>query len=192
MTTQQRVRILRRALAELEAGHPNRARELVEQLLRDLDPPAPPGVPALGPVLAGARSILLEQLTHPTGGLDHYPAFDFGFGQPGARIVAPERLEVTKHGRAVRRDGRPNGRIVYATGNSRLKYAFVHVEQPAAIGARIAKGGRVAEISANHEVPHGHLGIDARELLGHELERCPQRYVRCGPTIGEQLRRAAT
>lgn len=198
----ERARLLRwarRELAKTTQGYDDfkrtgrgdawiRALAALDRLAVDLEPPKPPGAPALGPILAGGRSVLLEDLTHATGGIPGYPAFDFGFGRPGALIVAPELLDVTRHGRAVRRDGRPNGRIVYATGCSGLRYAIVHVEEPALIGAKLRKGQRVAVISANHEIPHGHLGIDARSVLGRELEHHTD-YTHGAPTLGEQLRK---
>lgn len=187
MNDRKRAELLRRAVRELRAGHVNRTLELLEQLRRDLVPPPPPGAPNLGPVIAGGRSILLEDLTHATGGLPGFPAFDAGFGRPGVAVIAPERLTVTKIGRARRRDGSPNGRSVHATGASGLRYWFGHVEQPPAVGAELRKGARVALISANHEVPHLHVGIDARALIGHELEHHTD-YTHGGPTLGAQLR----
>lgn len=145
-----------------------------------------PTVPQLGPVTAGAPSVLLHDLTHATDGVPGFPAFDDAFGQPGKIVLAPEALTVTRLGHAVRRDGNPDGRIVYATGASRIRYCFVHLEDVPAVGTRIKSGGRIAVISANHEVPHLHVGIDARPLIGRELDHHTD-YSHGGRTVGAQL-----
>lgn len=149
---------------------------------------AAPRVPALGPVEPGGRSILEFDLTHVTGGLSAYPAFDGPFGA-GKTIIAPEKLTVTRLSSARRRDGNPNGKAFYATGVSGLRYWFGHIEQIPALGAVIPKGGKVGVVSANHEVPHLHVGIDAQDLIGKPLFSRTD-YQHGGPTIGEQLERA--
>lgn len=188
MTDRRRAQLVRRARLALQESPPKvgHALELLRQLLVDLDPPKPAGVPSLGPVVSGGRSILLEDLTHATDGVPGYPAFDTGVGRPGLAVLAPEALTVTRLGRFVRRDGRPNGRSVYATGRSTLRYVFGHLEQPVAVGTQLRKGSRVGVISSNHEAPHLHLGIDARPLLGRELEHHLD-YTHGSPPLGEQL-----
>lgn len=147
-------------------------------------------VPNLGPVVRGGKPILEHDLTHATGGLPGFPAFDDGF-KAGRTVIAPERLTVTALGRARRRDGRPNGQSVHATGRSGIRYWFGHVAAPAPIGTVIPKGKRVAVISSNHEAPHLHVGIDARPLIGHELKHHTD-YTHGAPTVGAQLTRALT
>lgn len=142
--------------------------------------------PSLGPVVFGGQSVLDHDLTHATGGLDGFPAFDDGF-QAGASVLAPEPLKVTGIGSARRRDGNPNGKSVHATGVSGIRYWFGHVENPRVTGSAIPKGERFAIVSGNHEMPHLHVGIDASALIGHELEHHTD-YTHGGRTVGEQLR----
>lgn len=146
-----------------------------------------PRVPPLGPVLKGGRSVLAHDLTHATGGLKFYPAFDDGFGFAGASVIAPEKLEVTQIGGTVRRDGKPDGKSVRATGVSGIKYWFGHLEGVPKVGDRLIKGQKIGRISSNHELPHVHVGLDARALIGHELVH-KLNYSHGGPTVGLQLK----
>ena len=154
-------------LEQYAAGHPARA------------------TPDLGPVTPGGVTVLAHDLTHATGGLDGYPAFDDAFSA-GVLVIAPEPLKITAHGSTRRRDGQPNGRSVSATGDSGIRYWFGHIEQPEATGSRVAKGGRIAVVSGNHEEPHLHLGIDARPLTGFEFEHHTD-YTHGAATVGAQL-----
>jgi hypothetical protein len=162
--------------------------EALDELARDLEleKPGNPKVPSLGSVVKGGVSVLTHDLTHATDGVDHMPAFDEGFGLPGLEVIAPESLTVTKIGRFVRRDGTPNGRSVYATGRSGIKWVFGHVENPPRVGAKIRKGAQFCTISPNHEVPHLHCGVDARALTGRDLEHHTD-YTHGAPTVGSQL-----
>ena len=144
-------------------------------------------VPKLGPVLRGGRCILDQDLTHPTSGLKGYPAFDDGFGRAGASVIAPEALEVTKIGSTVRRNGKTNGKSVHALGASGIKYWFGHLEQVPKAGDVLGKGAKIGVISPNHEVPHVHVGIDARALIGHELVH-KLTYAHGAPSVGLQLK----
>lgn len=188
MTDRKRAQLVKRARLLLQEDPPKigRALDTLRLLLLDLDPPKPEGVPNLGPVIAGGRSILREDLTHATDGVPGYTAFDTGIGRPGLAVIAPEQVTVTKIGQFVRRDGSPNGRSVYATGRSGLRYVFGHLENVPKVGAKIGKGGRVGTISPNHEAPHLHLGIDARPLIGRELDHHAD-YTHGGAPLGEQL-----
>ena len=161
--------------------------ELAEDL--ELEKPASPKVPALGWVVKGGVSALTHDLTHATDGVDHMPAFDEGFGLPGLGVIAPESLTVTKIGRFVRRDGKPNGRSVYATGESGIRWVFGHVEDVPEVGAKIRKRAQFCTISPNHEVPHLHCGVDARALTGRDLEHHTN-YTHGAPTVGAQLAKA--
>jgi hypothetical protein len=144
-------------------------------------------LPELGPVVEGGKSVLEHDLTHATGGLDGYPAFDDGF-RSGAVVVAPETLTITGIGSARRRDGNPNGLSIHATGESGIRYWFGHVEQPPTHGTRVGKGRRLAVVSGNHEAPHLHVGLDVSRLTGRELEHHTD-YTHGGRTVGEQLAR---
>lgn len=166
----------------------NSTREL-DALKTALKPPPPPNVPPLGPVVPGGRSVLDQDLTHATGGLPGYPAFDDAVGHPGMAVIAPEGLTVTRQSSARRRDGRPNGKAFYATGASGLKYWFGHVDAAPAVGTKFRKARRMAVISANHEAPHVHVGIDAQAVIGHELAHHTN-YTHGAPTVGKQLAEA--
>lgn len=144
-----------------------------------------PAVPDLGPVVSGGKSVLDQDLTHTTGGIDGYPAFDDGF-RAGAVVIAPEPLTVTRLSSARRRDGNPNGKAFYATGASGIRYWFGHVEQIPAVGEKLAKGARLGLVSANHEAPHLHVGIDASALVGRQLQHHTD-YTHGGATVGKQL-----
>lgn len=160
---------------------------LADALLGDYEPP--PAIPQLGPVVPGGMRVLDHDLTHATGGLPGFPAFDDGFSA-GQLVIAPEPVQVTQLGRARRRDGRPNGLSLWATGASGIVYWMGHVARPVTVGTRAKLGGRLAIVSANHESPHLHVGIDASALIGRELEHHTD-YTHGGPTVREQLERAA-
>jgi hypothetical protein len=191
MTDKQRVAKLRVAVAALKKTtsgyHPTgvywrKALGILAELEHDLEPSR---VPNLGPVTPGGKSVLLQDLTHATGGLNGYPAFDDAFGA-GIRVIAPEPLTVTRQSGARRRDGRPNGKAFYATGHSALEYWFGHVDIAPRVGARFNKGELMAHVSGNHEAPHLHVGIDARTLIGKELVHHTD-YTHGAPTVGVQL-----
>lgn len=165
----------------------NATREL-DRLKAGLQPKPKRKVPALGPVVRGGTPILEQDLTHATGGLDGYPAFDDAVGHPGMAVIAPEALTVTRQSSARRRDGQPNGKAFYATGASGLQYWFGHVDVAPAVGAAFRKGQRMAAISANHEAPHVHVGINAHAVLGHELAHHTN-YTHGAPKVGAQLRK---
>ena len=161
--------------------------EVAAEQVAESPPESKPALPDLGPVVAGGKSVLDHDLTHATGGLDGYAAFDDGW-RAGLAVVAPEALTVTRLSSARRRDGDPNGRAFYATGASKIRYWFGHVDDPPAVGARFKKGQKLAVISANHEEPHLHVGVDASALIGRELEHHTD-YTHGAPTVGAQLSR---
>lgn len=167
--------------------HWRRATRQLDVLKRELQPKAK--VPALGPVVRGGKPILEQDLTHETGGVPNHPAFDDAIGRPGVAVIAPEAMTVDRIGSAVRRDGRPNGKSVHASGASGIHYWFGHLEDCLPAGTKVKKGQRFAVISANHEAPHVHVGIDARRLLSRDLEHHTD-YTHGGPTVGAQLRKA--
>lgn len=178
------------------SGHWASALKLLDDLHHELTPPAPKprGRVVLGPVIAGGHSILDQDLTHITDGMTDggsvWPAFDDGVGHPGMKVLAPERLKITGHGQALRRSGRPNGKSInIAIGASGIEYWIGHLEDVAAIGAIVQKGGKIGVISANHEAPHVHFGINARTLLGRDLDHHAN-YTHGAPKVGVQLRAA--
>ena len=197
-------KLIDQAVAELEqtaygylelklpaSGHWATGLTLLAKARKSLDPPPKPPGPKinLGPVLKGGRSVLEQDLTHPTGGLEHYPAFDDGIGHPGLAVIAPEAMTVTKIGRFVRRDGNPDGKSVYGDGASKIEWVFGHLENVPAVGAKLRKGARVGTISPNHEAPHVHVGINTDKLLGHELAHHTN-YTHGAATVGAQLKKA--
>jgi hypothetical protein len=153
---------------------------------------AKPPVPNLGPVIYGSKPILLESPTHNTDGLfqrtgSEYPAFDFGW-IAGMEVLAPENLTVTDQSSAMGADA------FYATGVSGLKYWFGHIVKAPATGVRFEKGNMLSRIALIPGADHGHLGIDARTLIGKDLKwgrngNGPD-YTFGAPTIGVQLTRA--
>jgi len=203
LTDRQRLNLLKKARRRLEnttqgfvdfaktgkGSEWRSALEALDALAADLEleKPATPNVPALGPVVKNGVSVLTHDLTHATDGVDNMPAFDEAVGSPGLAVIAPEGLTVTKIGRFVRRDGRPNGRSVYATGTSGINWVFGHVEGPPAVGATIRKGAEFCTISSNHEAPHLHCGIDARALTGGADLEHHTNYTHGAPTVGVQL-----
>lgn len=191
MTDKQRLAKLRQAVAALKkttAGytptgvHWRKALGIFAELERDL---APSAVPSLGPVVRGGKSVLFQDLTHATGGLPGYPAFDDGF-RPDLEVLAPESLTVTRQSSARRRDGNPNGKAFYATGESGLRYWFGHTDVAPKVGARFGKGQTMCRISGNHEAPHLHVGIDAVPLIGRELAHHTD-YTHGAAKVGVQL-----
>lgn len=157
-----------------------------QELLRDEyagahTPPDP--VPELGPLWSGGLSVLEQDLTHETSGIELYPAYDDAF-QAGRQILAPELLEVT------RASSSNPGDAFYANGDSGLSYWFGHLVTAPAVGRRFSKGDVVGTV-LDHNVgggPHVHLGVNVERLLGpgHELEHHSD-YTHGAPTIGEQL-----
>lgn len=157
-----------------------------------------PIVPALGPVIPGGKSILLEAPTHETDGVfdspnvpkrnggngSHYPAFDYGW-DAGVKILAPEDLIITGQSSAMGADA------FYALGDSQLAYWFGHLTRSPATNTRFHKGQVMSTIAAIPGADHGHLGIDARKLTGKDLKwgkrgNGPD-YTYGSPTIGRQL-----
>lgn len=181
-------------LKQTEHGYDPRARRwreamhLIDTVEAQL---ASPPVPYLGPVIPGGKPILLESPTHNTDGLyrrtgSQYPAFDFGW-HAGLKVLAPEGWEVTRQSSAQGADA------FYATGDSGLRYWLGHIVKAPATGQRFTKGQTVATIASIPGVDHGHLGIDARPLIGHDMtwgKPVGRDYTFGGPTIGQQLTRA--
>lgn len=207
MTDKQRLALLRKAEAALrqtQEGYTNapngpnwrEAFKYLERLAQDLTPHK--NVPDLGPVTKGGKSVLLQDLTHETGGFPNensdsvMPAFDDAIGHPGLAVIAPEALTVTRQSSAQRRDGNPNGKAFYATGVSGIKYWFGHVDASPAVSAKFKKGQKMAAISSNHEAPHLHIGVDARALNGGKDLLHHTDYTHGAPLVGTQLIKALT
>ena len=148
------------------------------------DPPSSGGdVPNLGPIYSGSKSVLDQDLTHATGGLDLYPAFDDAFGE-GRTIIAPENIEITKAS-----SSNP-GDACYALGDSGIQYWFGHLTTAPSVGVRISKGGKVGVTCVNNigGGPHCHLGINVENLWGKgkQLQHHTD-YTHGAPTVGDQL-----
>jgi hypothetical protein len=193
MTEKQRLNTLRRAVRHLknttqgyasfeESGRGSEwaaAMRDLAALEKDLQPH--PRAPNLGPVVVGGKSVLEQDLTHATGGLPGYPAFDDGW-VAGRSVIAPEDLVVTKQSSA------QGGDAFYATGVSGIKYWVGHVDRAPITGKKFRKGDHMASISGDHPRPHVHLGIDARGLIGRELLHRKD-YTHGAPKVGPQLER---
>ena len=146
-------------------------------------PPSPP--PVIGPVFAGGQSVLAHDLTHETSGLPLYPAFDDAFRE-GTPIIAPEPLRVTNSS-----SSRP-GLAFYATGASKIRYWFGHLDRTHSPGTRFARGDLVGHVAHNAigGGPHVHVGVNVEGLLGAGRELIHHSdYSHGAPTIGEQLAR---
>ena len=202
MTNKERVELLEYALEELRktregfdaagqtGGHWRRAMQRLDELHEDLkakaDQSTAPGkgVPRLGPVWKGGKPILAQDLTHATGGLPLYPAFDDAF-VAGREIIAPEGLVVTRDSSA-----RP-GDAFYATGRSGIRYWFGHLVKAPAVETKFRKGATMG-IVLDHDVgggPHVHVGINIEDVVaaGRELKHNTG-YTHGAPLIGQQLK----
>jgi hypothetical protein len=178
------VRKARRHLKRTKQGYTQEGSEwkaalaALDQLERDLKPAV-----ALGPVWVGGKSLLAQDLTHATSGIELYPAFDDAFNQ-GLVIVAPEDLVVTRAS-----SSRP-GLAFYATGKSKLRYWFGHLDRTHQAGAKFKKGDAVGKVAANTigGGPHVHVGVNVELLLGAGKQlKHHTNYTHGAPTIGAQL-----
>lgn len=152
--------------------------------------PKPNPVPDLGSLYRGGASVLYHSLTHNTDGdyeLSHYyPAFDDGW-IAGRTVLAVEDLVVSKA------SGANPGDAFYATGKSKLRYWYGHLNSAPGVGLAFKKGARVGTIAWQpNDKSHVHLGIDARSLIGHTLlygatGHGPD-YTYGSPTVVTQLR----
>jgi hypothetical protein len=133
----------------------------------------------LGPVLAGHKGVCDNDLTHATDGFPWHPAYD-DFADPGTPVLAPEDLVITKWGSA------QGGESVHADGVSGIHWWFGHVDKRRPVGTKIKKGQRFASVSAEHREPHVHVGVDARAVIGHELEHHTN-YTHGAPKVCAQL-----
>jgi hypothetical protein len=155
------------------------AQRLLQEELRVQTPDT--SVPNLGPVWPGGMSVLDHDLTHATGGIDGYPAFDDAF-VAGRDVIAPEELVVT------RSSSSNPGDAFYAEGESGLLYWFGHLVVAPDPGRTFGKGAKLGDV-LDHSVgggPHVHVGIDAEPLIGRELAHHTD-YSHGAPTVGEQL-----
>jgi len=194
------LKLTRYGYTELKApsGHWAAGLKLLAQARATLDPPKRVQAKVdLGPIVRGGTSILQMDATHVTDGMNLHgsvwPALDDGFGHPGLTVIAPENVRVTGHGHAKRRDGRPNGvSINIAVGDSGIEYWIGHLDTTglAPVGAKVKKGGKLGVITANHEAPHVHLGINACKLLGGKDLLHHNDYTHGAPLIGLQLKNA--
>lgn len=196
MTDRERLALLRKAERHLkrtrqgyvqfaESGKGSEWRAAIvalEKLERDLDERVPP----LGPVVRGGKSMLLHDLTHKTSGLDFYPAFDDAYEQ-GEVILAPEALIVDK-----KLSSAHPGLAFYATGRSKLRYWFGHLDRRHPLGTRFAKGDAIGKVAANSigGGPHVHVGVNIELIAGAGKQLIHHTdYTHGSPTIGAQLAR---
>lgn len=144
---------------------------------------APRSAPNLGPIVDGGQLLLDQDLTHPTSGIPLYPAFDDAFAV-GYDVLAPERMVVS-------RDSSSNpGRAFYATGDSKLKYWFAHLDRTHYAGQVFNKGAFVGNVAPNYigGGPHCHVGVNVELLLGWGEQLAHRtNYTHGAPTIRAQL-----
>ena len=159
--------------------------EYAQRLIRDESILAV--VPNLGPVHSAGQSLLQQDLTHATGGIPLYPAFDDAF-RTGCVIIAPEQITITKAS-----SSNP-GDACYAEGQSKLRYWFGHLAQAPAVGEKIAKGKRIGVTCLNNigGGPHVHVGVNVEGYWskGRQLQHHTN-YTHGAPTIGVQLAKGA-
>lgn len=189
MTDQQRLALLREAQACLKQttrGYTpsglywKRAFEKLDLLAADLAPPPPP---TIGPLYKGGKSVLEQDCTHATDGIPLYPAFDDAFKE-GLLIIAPEAMEVTRES-----SSRP-GLAFYATGRSKLRYWFGHLDRTHKAGTRFRKGDTIGRVAPNRigGGPHVHCGVNVELLWGKGKQLAHHTdYTHGAPTIGKQL-----
>lgn len=200
MNDKQRLVLLRKAQAELRqtktgysphGQHWKPAIVALDKLADDLGAV----LPALGPVWSGGKAVTAQDLTHATGGLPLYPAFDDAFSQNGGIIViAPERLIVRKGS-----SSHP-GDAFYGEGDSGLRYWFGHLVTAPSVGRVIKKGARIG-VTLKHNIgggPHVHVGINVEKLFGPGKQLLYGKtghgpdYTHGSPTIGVQLAEGLT
>lgn len=140
-------------------------------------------VSPLGPIKLGGKSILLFECTHFTEGIG-WPAFD-DKGRPGTAIIAPEPLVVYDN-----TSGAQGGDAFYCRGEwTAMEYWVGHITTVPRQGARFVKGQKMTTISADHVIPHVHLGINAVPYIGKPLIS-HDNYSVGAPKIGVQLKAA--
>ena len=145
--------------------------------------PQKPNLPNLGPVFKGGKSVLDHDLTHATGGIPLYPAFDDAFSR-GITIIAPEPLVVTRAS-----SSRP-GCAFYCQGQSGLRYWFGHLAADQPVGKEFAKGAAIGRVGANSlgGGPHVHVGVNVERLWGKGKQLAHHtNYTHGAPTVGAQL-----
>lgn len=205
MTDAQRLELLEYALKELRktdrgygtagqtGGHWRRAMQRLDALAEDLgaettttpapEVPGAPGVPRLGPVWRGGKSVLEQDCTHATSGIPRFPAFDDAF-VAGRKVVAPEALRVTKAS-----SSNP-GDAFFATGRSGLRYWFGHLVRAPSVGTKFRKGETMGEV-LDHNVgggPHVHVALNIERLIGPGKQLVHHtNYTHGAPLIGRQL-----
>jgi hypothetical protein len=117
-------------------------------------------VPALGPMEKGGTSLLDFAPSHPTTGIDRFPAVDTVWVK-GTVVIAPEKMKVYKSS-----SSRP-GDACYLEGDSGIRYWMAHLVSAPAVGAVILKGGKVGVVgSFSGYTPHLHCGINVEKLWG--------------------------
>jgi len=143
-----------------------------------------PSLPNLGPVWNGGKTILLQDCTHRTSGIDLYPAFDDAFVE-GRNILAPEYIKVDNH-----LSSSNPGHAFYATGESKIRYWFGHLDRHHALGTTFSKGDVIGRVAPNNVGggPHVHVGVNVELLwgIGKQLEH-KTNYTHGAPLIGVQL-----
>lgn len=160
---------------------------------------APTPGPNLGPIIVGGKPVLLESPTHntdglldspnvPTGNGSEFPAFDFGW-KAGLSIIAWETFEVMGQSSAMGADA------FYGLGiESRMPFWLGHITSSPGDGQVVKRGQAFTKIAAIPGADHGHLGIDARPLIGRDLRwgrnGTGPDYTFGSPTIGQQLTKA--
>lgn len=195
MTRKQKLNAVRRAIQHLKAAdgynptgvHYRYVREVLESLEKEYKD-AGTKVPALGPIRAGGKSVLLHDCTHVTSGLG-WPAFDddvdFDGNADNLAVLAPESGYVDDA-----TSGAQGGDAFYFRGDSGIRYWVGHITTVPRQGTRFSKGAVMTRVSPDHKVPHVHLALDARKLLKGKHLVSHTNYTHGAPKIGVQLKAA--
>jgi len=142
----------------------------------------------MGPVFKGGKSLLLQDLTHPTSGIPLYPAFDDAF-EVGTPIIAPEPLVVVEP-----LTSSSPGKAFYADGKvSGMGYWFGHLDRSPKIGTNFKLGAFMAKVAPNSigGGPHVHVGINVENILGSGKQfEHHTNYTHGAPLILTQIKKA--
>lgn len=160
-----------------------KAQDLLKDEKKGQEPP-PSKVPELGSMWNGGLSVLQQDLTHATEGIDNYPAFDDAF-QAGREIIAPDACEVFKKDTSAR-----PGEAVYLKGLQKVDFWVAHIDRDYNLGTMFRKGQFIARV-VNTDIgggPHCHVGVNIERLVGAGKElKHHTNYTHGAPTIGQQL-----
>ena len=177
--THNKLRNTRRKGSKTDWAFDQLSISLMQQAAKPTPKPRPV-LPPLGPLSAGGKSLLYQDCTHATDGINYYPAFDDVFGA-GRTVIAPEPLTVTRQG------GSNPGHAFYADGLSGIRYWFGHLTASPAVGTKFKKGQKIGTVFSFY-ASHVHCGVNVEKLWGTRKQLVHRtNYTHGAPLIGTQL-----